>query len=43
MALIFLDIETDGLEVFENNIVTIQMLLPDGKVVILQDPKCSVH
>lgn len=39
MALIYLDIETDGLEVFDNNIVTIQMLLPSGKVVILQDPK----
>jgi DNA polymerase-1 len=39
MPSLFLDIETDGLDVFDNNVVTIQMLLPSGKVVILKDPK----
>lgn len=44
MPLIYLDIETDnsegynGLDVFNGRIVTIQMLMPSGKVVILKDP-----
>ena len=43
MATIFLDIETDntngyGLDVFNSKIVTIQMLLPSGRICILKDP-----
>ena len=44
MPLLYLDIETDnsegynGLDVFNGRIVTIQMLMPSGKVVILKDP-----
>jgi DNA polymerase-1 len=41
---LFLDIETDnsnglGLDVFSSKIVTIQILLPSGKTIILKDPK----
>ena len=39
MPFLYFDIETDGLDVFDNNVVTIQMLLPSGKLVILKDPK----
>lgn len=40
----YLDIETDningaGLDVFNSKIVTIQILLPSGKTIILKDPK----
>lgn len=44
MTVIYLDIETDnslgynGLDVFGGRIVTVQMLLPDGKIIILKDP-----
>ena len=49
MSPIFLDIETDnsegynGLDVFNGRIVTLQMLLPSGKAVILKDPKNLDH
>jgi len=44
MSLLYLDIETDningaGLDVFNSKIVTIQILLPFGKTIILKDPK----
>jgi DNA polymerase I len=44
MSLLYLDIETDntngsGLDVFNSKIVTIQILLPSGKTIILKDPK----
>lgn len=44
MSLLYLDIETDntngvGLDVFSSKIVTIQILLPSGKTIILKDPK----
>lgn len=44
MSLLYLDIETDntngfGLDVFNGKIVTIQILLPSGKTIILKDPK----
>jgi DNA polymerase-1 len=44
MPLLYLDIETDntngsGLDVFNSKIVTIQILLPSGKTIILKDPK----
>ena len=44
MAVLYLDIETDntngsGLDVFSSKIVTIQILLPSGKTIILKDPK----
>ncbi|WP_292387840.1 DNA polymerase [Methanosarcina sp. UBA5] len=44
MPFIYLDIETDntdklGLDVFQSRIVTVQMLLPSGKSVIIKDPK----
>lgn len=44
MPTIYLDIETDnspgynGLDVFNGRVVTVQMLLPDGKTIILKDP-----
>jgi len=44
MPIIYLDIETDnsegfnGLDFFRGRIVTIQLLLPNGKVIILKDP-----
>lgn len=44
MSIIYLDIETDnsrgynGLDVFSGRIVTIQMLMPNGKTRILKDP-----
>jgi|GEM_PF-523410 len=44
MSIIYLDIETDnsegynGLDVFNGRIVTIQMLMPNGKTRILKDP-----
>lgn len=44
MPIIFLDIETDnsegynGLDFFGGRVVTVQLLLPDGKVVIIKDP-----
>lgn len=43
MSLLYLDIETDntngaGLDVFNGKIVTIQILLPSGKTIILKDP-----
>jgi DNA polymerase I len=44
MSIIYLDIETDnsegynGLDVFGGRIVTIQMLMPNGKIRILKDP-----
>src|SRR5665647_2852665 len=44
MSLLYLDIETDNingaeLDVFNSKIVTIQILLPSGKTIILKDPK----
>ena len=44
MSLLYLDIETDntngsGLDVFNSKIVTLQLLLPSGKTLILKDPK----
>lgn len=44
MSLLYLDIETDntngaGLDVFSSKVVTIQILLPSGKTIILKDPK----
>lgn len=44
MSLLYLDIETDntygaGLDVFSSKVVTIQILLPSGKIIILKDPK----
>ena len=45
MSLIYLDIETDnsegynGLDVFNGRVVTLQMLLPSGKLIIIKDPK----
>jgi DNA polymerase I len=44
MPFIYLDIETDnteqhGLDVFQSKIVTLQLLLPSGKVIIVKDPK----
>jgi len=44
MPLLYLDIETDNingaeLDVFNSKIVTIQILLPSGKTIILKDPK----
>jgi DNA polymerase I len=44
MPSLFLDIETDnsdgfGLDVFSSKIVTLQILLPSGKTIILKDPK----
>lgn len=44
MSFLYLDIETDntngaGLDVFSSKIVTIQILLPSGKTIILKDPK----
>src|SRR5674536_265602 len=44
MSLLYLDIETDntngsGLDVFNSKIVTLQILLPSGKTLILKDPK----
>lgn len=44
MGSLFLDIETDnsnnsGLDVFQSKIVTLQILLPSGKTIILKDPK----
>ena len=44
MSIIYLDIETDnsegynGLDVFGGRIVTIQLLMPNGKVRIIKDP-----
>jgi ribonuclease D len=44
MSLIYLDIETDnsegynGLDVFSGRVVTVQMLLPSGKPIIIKDP-----
>ncbi|KKG49234.1 DNA polymerase [Methanosarcina mazei] len=43
MPVLYLDIETDntngfGLDVFNGKIVTIQILLPSGKTIILKDP-----
>jgi ribonuclease D len=44
MPLIYLDIETEdsesynGLDVFNGRIVTVQMLLPSGKTIIIKDP-----
>jgi len=44
MSIIYLDIETDnspgfnGLDVFSGRIVTIQLLMPNGKTRILKDP-----
>ena len=44
MSIIYLDIETDnspgynGLDVFDGRIVTIQMLMPNGKTRIIKDP-----
>lgn len=44
MSVLYLDIETDntngaGLDVFSSKVVTIQILLPSGKIIILKDPK----
>ena len=44
MSLLCLDIETDntngsGLDVFNSKVVTLQILLPSGKTIILKDPK----
>lgn len=44
MSLVYLDIETDntngsGLDVFNSKVVTLQILLPSGKTIILKDPK----
>lgn len=44
MSLLYIDIETDntnglGLDVFKSRVVTIQILLPSGKTIILKDPK----
>ena len=44
MPVLYLDIETDntngfGLDVFNGKIVTIQILLPSGKTIILKDPE----
>ena len=44
MPVLYLDIETDntngfGLDVFKGKIVTIQILLPSGKTIILKDPE----
>ena len=36
--MLYLDIETDGLDIYTNKIVTIQILFPSGKTVILKDP-----
>jgi DNA polymerase I-like protein with 3'-5' exonuclease and polymerase domains len=49
MSLIYLDIETDnsqgynGLDVFSGRVVTVQMLLPSGKPIIIKDPKNLDH
>lgn len=48
MSFLYLDIETDnsngvGLDVFSSKIVTIQILLPSGKTIILKDPKSLDH
>ncbi|MDD4804701.1 MAG: DNA polymerase [Candidatus Pacebacteria bacterium] len=42
--IIYLDIETDntnghGLDCFKSKVVTVQLMLPSGKVVILKDPE----
>jgi DNA polymerase-1 len=39
MSLLYLDIETDGLDAFNDRIVTIQLLLPSGQTIILKDPE----
>ncbi|MFA7206777.1 MAG: DNA polymerase, partial [Saccharofermentanales bacterium] len=44
LPIIYLDIETDntggfGLDCFKSRVVTVQLMLPSGKVVILKDPK----
>lgn len=38
MSIIYLDIETDGLDPFVNHVVTIQMMKQNGKAVILKNP-----
>lgn len=44
MPFIYLDIETDntanlGTDVFQSRVVTLQMLLPSGKTIIIKDPE----
>lgn len=44
MSFIYLDLETDnteglGTSVFESRVVTLQMLLPSGKTIIIKDPE----
>jgi hypothetical protein len=49
MSLIYLEIETDnsegynGLDVFNGRIVTLQILPPSGKPIIIKDPKSLDH
>jgi DNA polymerase I-like protein with 3'-5' exonuclease and polymerase domains len=38
MSIVYLDIETDGLDPFTCHVVTIQMLTADGVFILLQDP-----
>lgn len=44
LPIVYLDIETDntngnGLDCFKSRVVTVQIMLPSGKVVIIKDPK----
>lgn len=39
MSPLYLDIETNGLDVFGSKVVTIQILQPSGRTIILKDPQ----